>query len=174
MAGHSKWAQIKRKKADVDQKRGALFGKLVREIAAAAHANPDPETNLQLRSAIEKAKAANMPNENIERALNQSAGKNKLERVLVEIVGPGGIAILVIVATDNRNRTIHEVRTVVKQHGARVTQPGSLLWMFSQDLVPTTTISVASDFKEPLRKLKKELLGHPDVRSVASNEQDPL
>ena len=115
MAGHSKWAQIKRTKAVVDSKRGAVFTRLGREIMVAARSGADPAGNFQLRTAIEKAKAAGVPNANIERAIAKGSGQGggageTFEAVRYEGYGPGGVAVLVEAFTDNRNRTAAEVR----------------------------------------------------------------
>ncbi|MCL6644966.1 MAG: YebC/PmpR family DNA-binding transcriptional regulator, partial [Dehalococcoidia bacterium] len=112
MAGHSKWAQIKRQKGANDQKRGALFTKLTREIMQAARqGGPDPAANFKLRLAVQRARAANMPNDNIERAIARatgSASEDQLDEITYEGYCPGGIAILVSALTDNRNRTVSE------------------------------------------------------------------
>jgi YebC/PmpR family DNA-binding regulatory protein len=132
MAGHSKWAQIKRKKAVTDAKRGAVFGKLGRVISIAARGNPDPASNLRLRTEIERARAANMPMENIERAIKRVSDKEQaaLEEIQLEVIGPGGAAIIAAAITDNSNRTVNEVKQLVGKHGARMVVPGSVSWMF--------------------------------------------
>lgn len=132
MAGHSKWAQIKRKKAVTDAKRGAVFGKLGRIISIAARGNPDPSTNLRLRNEIERARAANMPLENIERAVRRVSDKDAsaLEEIQLEFIGPGGAAIMVSAITDNSNRTINEIRQIIGKHDTRMVVPGSVSWMF--------------------------------------------
>jgi YebC/PmpR family DNA-binding regulatory protein len=132
MAGHSKWAQIKRKKAVADAKRGALFGKLARAISVAARGNPDPATNLRLKGEVERARAVNMPADSIDRAIRRVTEKESatLEEVTIEIVGPAGSAIIAQGITDNTNRTVHEVKQLATKHGARMAGEGSLLWMF--------------------------------------------
>lgn len=134
MAGHSKWAQIKRKKGVADAKRGALFTKLAREIAIAARAGgPDPAANFKLRLAVQRAKAANMPNENIDRAIQKATGGSEnenLEEFTYEGYGPGGTAILVSVVTDNRNRTVAEVRHQFTRAGGSLGEAGSVAWQF--------------------------------------------
>ncbi|MFP4056061.1 MAG: YebC/PmpR family DNA-binding transcriptional regulator [Candidatus Brocadiia bacterium] len=132
MAGHSHWAGIKHKKAVVDAKRGRLFSKLAKEISVAARlGGGNPEANAALRSAIERAKAANMPNANIERAVKSGTGELPgvtYERLAYEGYGPGGIAILIDVLTDNRNRTAAELRKLFSLHGGSM--EGSVAWMF--------------------------------------------
>lgn len=132
MAGHSKWAQIKRQKAAADAKRGALFTKLGNQIAIAARSGTDPAMNPALAMVIEKAKAANMPMANIERAIQRVADKSaaQLEEYLYEGYGPGGVAILVEVATDNVNRTYPEVRLAFSKHGGNLAEKGAVAFQF--------------------------------------------
>ncbi len=134
MAGHSKWAQIKRQKAVADAKRGAIFTKLGNQIAVAARSGTDPETNPALAMIIEKAKAANMPMANIERAIQRVADKNaaQLQEFLYEGYGPGGVAILVEVATDNVNRTYPEVRLAFSKHGGNLAEKGAVAFQFDR------------------------------------------
>lgn len=134
MSGHSKWATIKRQKGANDAKRGALFTKLGNQIAIAARSGTDPSTNSALALAIEKAKAANMPGANIERSIQRAADKSaaQLEQALYEGYGPGGVAVLVEVATDNKNRTLPEVRTAFSKSGGNMAEPGSVAFQFSR------------------------------------------
>ncbi len=136
MAGHSKWAQIKHKKARVDAKRGKLFSKLVREIQVAVKlGGPDPELNPRLRLAIERAKAANMPSDNIERAIKKAAGGEEgaqYQEVVYEGYGPGGVAFMVVALTDNKNRTTGEVRHVFNKYGGNLGTSGSVAWQFEE------------------------------------------
>lgn len=137
MAGHSKWANIKHRKAAMDAKRGQLFSRLTRElIIAAREGGPDPETNLRLRLAIERARAANMPKENIERAIRRGAGLEKgaeqFEELLYEGYGPHGVAIIVRVLTDNRNRTVAELRRIFSRHGGSLAESGAVMWNFEK------------------------------------------
>lgn len=133
MSGHSKWATIKRQKGANDAKRGALFTKLGNQIAIAARAGVNPATNSALAMAIDKAKAANMPTSNIERSIQRAADKDaaQLEEALYEGYGPGGIAVMVEVATDNKNRTLPEVRTAFSKTGGSMAEPGSVAFQFS-------------------------------------------
>jgi YebC/PmpR family DNA-binding regulatory protein len=137
MAGHSKWAQIKRTKAVVDAKRGAVFTRLGREITVAARAGGDPAGNFQLRTAIEKAKAAGVPNANIERAIAKGSGQaggegDQFEAVRYEGYGPGGVAVLIEAFTDNRNRTAADLRLAFSKHGGNLGESGCVSYLFEQ------------------------------------------
>ena len=134
MSGHSKWSTIKRQKGATDAKRGQLFTKLAREITVAARSGiPDPESNGRLRLAVQRARAENMPRDNIERAIERArssgAGDN-YDEVTYEAFMPGGIAIMIQAQTDNRNRTVSEVRAAVTRGGGNVGADGSVAWMF--------------------------------------------
>jgi YebC/PmpR family DNA-binding regulatory protein len=134
MSGHSKWSTIKRQKGANDAKRGALFTKLGNQIAIAARSGTDPASNSSLALAVEKAKAANMPQANIERSIQRAADKDaaQLEQALYEGYGPGGVAVLVDVATDNKNRTLPEVRSAFSKSGGNMAEPGSVSFQFSR------------------------------------------
>jgi len=136
MAGHSKWKQIKRKKAVTDQKRGAAFTKLIREITIAAkQGGGDPAGNARLRTAIDAAKAENMPADNIERAIKKGTGELEgvvYEEVTYEGYGPGGAAILIQVITDNANRTVAEIRNIFTRRGGNLGAAHSVAWMFDR------------------------------------------
>ncbi|QNG29697.1 YebC/PmpR family DNA-binding transcriptional regulator [Synechococcus sp. LTW-R] len=135
MAGHSRWAQIKRTKAVVDAKRGAVFTRLGREIMVAARAGADPAGNFQLRTAIEKAKAARVPNANIERAIAKGSGQggsgaDPFEEVRYEGYGPGGVAVLIESLTDNRNRAAAEIRLAFNKNGGNLGETGCVGYLF--------------------------------------------
>jgi YebC/PmpR family DNA-binding regulatory protein len=134
MSGHSKWSTIKREKGAKDAARGAVFTKLGNMLAIAARAGADPETNFALRLAIDKAKAANMPSANIQRAIDRVKDKNaaQLQEILYEGYGPGGVAILVEVATDNINRTYPEVRLAFSKHGGNIAEKGAVVFQFDR------------------------------------------
>lgn len=137
MAGHSRWAQIKRTKAVVDARRGAAFTRLGREITVAARAGADPAGNFQLRTAIEKAKAAGLPNSNIERAIAKGSGQgggeaDQFEAVRYEGYGPGGVAVLVEALTDNRNRTAADLRLAFSKNGGKLGETGCVSYLFEQ------------------------------------------
>jgi len=134
VSGHSKWAQIKRKKAATDDKRGRMFGKLLRAIEVAARdGGPSVEGNMTLASAVQKARDYSVPMDNIDRAIKRGAGESgsaHYEEVVYEGYGPGGVAILVEAMTDNRNRTSQEVRHAFTRLGGSLGDPGSVAWMF--------------------------------------------
>lgn len=134
MSGHSKWSTIKREKGAKDAARGAVFTKLGNMIAIAARSGTDPETNFALRLAIDKAKTANMPHANIQRAIDRIKDKSaaQLQEVLYEGYGPGGVAILVEVATDNINRTYPEVRLAFSKHGGNIAEKGAVAFQFDR------------------------------------------
>ena len=139
MSGHSKWATTHRQKAIVDAKRGAIFTKLGNQIAIAARGGIDPALNSSLAMAIEKAKAANMPSANIQRAIDRVADKNAaaLEEITYEGYGPGGVGIIIETATDNRNRTLPEVKTALVKNGGRIADAGSVAFQFTRKGVIT-------------------------------------
>jgi YebC/PmpR family DNA-binding regulatory protein len=136
MSGHSKWATIKRKKGAIDAKRGKIFTKIIREIATAARlGGGDPGGNPRLRLVIDKARAVNMPKDNIERAIKKGTGGDEgssFEQVTYEGYGPGGVAVLVEALTDNRNRTVGEVRHAFTKHGGNLGQSGSVSHLFTR------------------------------------------
>ncbi len=135
MSGHSKWAQIKRKKEKTDQKKGRVFTRLIREITIAARAGGgDPDANSRLRHAIDEAKAENMPWENIEKAIKRGTGELPgvtIEEVQYEGYGPGGVAIMIECATDNKNRTTSDIRHILTKYGGNLGTNGCVSWLFS-------------------------------------------
>ncbi|MEE2876422.1 MAG: YebC/PmpR family DNA-binding transcriptional regulator [Candidatus Neomarinimicrobiota bacterium] len=141
MAGHSKWAQIKRKKAVVDAKRGQIFTKIIKEITVAARlGGGDEESNPRLRQAVLAAKGANMPADNIRRAIKKGIGELpgiSYEEALFEGYGPGGVAVMVEVTTDNRNRTVAELRHLITNYGGNLGESGCVAWMFERKGVIT-------------------------------------
>jgi YebC/PmpR family DNA-binding regulatory protein len=133
MSGHSKWATIKHKKGALDAKRGKIFTRLIREIAMAAKSGGDPDKNPRLRKAILDAKAENMPADNIKRAIQRGTGELPgvtYEEFNLEGYGPGGVAVLLDLSTDNRNRTVSEIRHAFGKHGGNLGEAGSVAWMF--------------------------------------------
>ena len=134
MAGHSKWAKIKRDKGANDAKRGAVFTRIGNQIAIAARGGTDPDMNPALALAIEKAKQANMPNANIQRAIDRVTDKDAaaLEEIAYEGYGPGGVGIIIETATDNRNRTLPEVKTALVKNGGRLADAGSVAFQFTR------------------------------------------
>lgn len=136
MSGHSKWSTIKHKKAINDAKRANIFTKLAKDVTIAARDGGDPEMNFKLRMAIDKARSMNMPKDNIERAIKSGTGELKegaqIEEALYEAYGPGQIAMLVKVATDNKNRTLSEVRNILNKNGGKPVEGGGVSWQFEQ------------------------------------------
>jgi YebC/PmpR family DNA-binding regulatory protein len=149
MSGHSKWSTIKRQKGANDAKRGAMFTKVAREVAVAARAGGgDPDANYRLRLAIEKARSINMPAENIKRAIERATGGGdgeQYEEIVYEGYGPGGVAVLVEAATDNRNRTAAEVRSMFSKAGGQLAGSGAVAWQFE----PRGLITVPRDGTDP-------------------------
>lgn len=147
MSGHSKWATIKRAKGANDAKRGAIFTKIGNQIAIAARAGTDPSMNPTLAGVIEKAKAANMPMSNIQRAIDRVKDKSaaQLEEVLYEGYGPGGVAVLVEAATDNKNRTYPDVRHAFTKNGGTIAEPGSVAFQFTRKGQITATFDGDND-----------------------------
>jgi len=148
MSGHSKWSTIKREKGAKDAKRGAVFTKIGNQIAIAARSGADPTMNAALAMAIEKAKQANMPVANIQRAIDRVADKNaaQLEEATYEAMGPGGIGIIIETATDNKNRTFPEVRNALTKNGGRIADAGSVMFQFTRKGV----INVAASGEDAL------------------------
>src|ERR1043165_6152682 len=135
MSGHSKWATIKHKKGALDAKRGKIFTRLIREISMAAKSGGDPDKNPRLRKAILDAKAENMPADNIKRAIQRGTGElpgATYEEFSLEGYGPGGVAILLDINTDNRNRTVSEIRHAFGKNGGNMAEAGAVSWMFHQ------------------------------------------
>ena len=135
MSGHSKWATIKHKKGALDAKRGKIFTRVIKEIMIAARNGGDPDMNPRLRTAIVAAKAVSMPADNIKRAIMRGTGElegGQIDEIMFEGYGPGGAAVLVMVATDNRNRTVSEIRHVFSKNGGNLGEQGSVAWMFER------------------------------------------
>jgi len=169
MSGHSKWHSIKHKKAAIDSKRGRAFTKLIKEITIAARiGGGDPDGNPRLRKAIADAKAVNMPTDNIKRAIMKGTGElegGHLEEVTYEGYGPAGVAMLVEVVTDNRNRTVSEIRHVFSKNGGNMGEAGSVAWMFSKKGYISVDSSKADE--ETLMSLAVDA-GAEDFRSEGS------
>src|SRR6266699_106990 len=135
MSGHSKWATIKHKKGALDAKRGRLFTRVIKEITIAARNGGDPDMNPRLRTAITAAKAVSMPADNIKKAIMRGTGElegGQIDEVMFEGYGPGGAAVLVMVATDNRNRTVAEIRHMFSKNGGNLGEAGSVGWLFEK------------------------------------------
>ena len=164
MSGHSKWATIKHKKAALDAKRGKQFTRLIKEIMIAARSGGDPDGNPRLRTAIVAAKAVSMPADNINRAIMRGTGElegGQIDEIMFEGYGPGGAAVLVAVATDNRNRTVSEIRHVFSKNGGNLGEQGSVAWMFERKSQIILDKALASE--ERLMDLALEA-GADDIR----------
>jgi len=136
MSGHSKWSTIKRKKGAADAKRGAIFTRLGREITVAAREGSDPDANFRLRLAVDKARAENMPKDNIERAIRRGSGEDKdsatFEEIMYEGYGPKGVALMIETVTDNRNRSVSDIRHALSRSGGSMGEVGSVAWQFDR------------------------------------------
>ncbi len=173
MSGHSKWKQIKQKKGVTDLKRGQLFSKLLASIRVAAKGDPNPEFNPRLKTAVAKAKEENVPQENIERAIKQSGGK-ETEELVIEAYGPGGTAMIISAVTDNRNRTIAEIKNILKDFGAKIAEPGSVMWGFEKsadgaDWSAKFPQAVDETTREKIGELTEALEQYADVIRVYKN-----
>jgi YebC/PmpR family DNA-binding regulatory protein len=179
MSGHSKWSTIKRKKAANDAKRGAVFTRLARELAMAAReGGGDPETNFALRLTIDRAKSENMPKDNIERAIRRGTGEDKegsvLEQILYEGYAPHGIALLIDVVTDNRKRSVAEVRHVLSHAGGRLADAGSVSWQFIRAAYfafPTQGLNAEKMFELAVEAGAEDVIvGEEDIEIIAPVE----
>ncbi len=179
MAGHSHWAQIKHKKAKVDAQRGKLFSKLIREITVATRlGGPNPEFNPRLRTAIEQAKRANMPLETIERAIKKGSGElggEAFEEVIYEGYGPGGVAIMVIATTDNRNRTSSEIRHTFSKHGGNLGSSGCVSYLFERKgyiEVPAREISEEELLEKAIEAGAQDVQSGPEIHQVYTSPEE--
>jgi YebC/PmpR family DNA-binding regulatory protein len=176
MAGHSKWAQIKRQKGAADAAKSNLWGKLGRRIAVESKkANGDVNAPT-LRSVIETAKKANMPKDTIERAVQKgiSADAASLEAITYETYGPGGAAIVIEALTDSRNRTAQEMKHLLSEQGLELAAPGSALWAFektTEGYSPKTTTQLSEEDNEKLMKILETIDAHDDIENVYTNAE---
>lgn len=168
MSGHSKWSQIKHKKALTDKKRGQIFSKLARLITLAAKKGTDPKANPGLAQIIDQARAANMPGNNIERAIKKVSDKDQaqLEELTIEALGPSGVALKIRAITDNRNRTMAEIKKILSDNDSKLVQPGSVSWMFGQKVAVDPVAQAKID------KLFEALDDQDEVEDVISNLSD--
>lgn len=168
MAGHSKWSNIKHRKAAQDAKRGQAFTKVARQIVMAVkEGGPDPETNFRLRLAIDRARQINMPNDNIERAINRGVGNtdgDNFEEIIYEGYGPHGVAIMMQVLTDNRNRTAGEVRHALSKAGGNLGESGCVSWMFEQKGLIAIEQNTASPVDEDELMMQALEAGAEDIQ----------
>jgi len=173
MAGHSHWKQVQHKKGTADQKRSQLFGKLLNAITAAAKQDPNPEFNPRLRTAVEKAKQASVPQENITRAIKRASEKNDaLEELVLEAYGPGGVAIIMEAITDSRNRTVAEIKHILNENGGKWAESGSVQWAFETKnglRAPKFKQELSTEDKEKLDNLVNALENQEDVQKIYTN-----
>lgn len=177
MSGHSKWNNIKHKKAALDSKKGKVFTEIAKMIRVAVTdgKSGDPAQNPTLRLAIDKARQANMPNENVQRAIDRGLGKGsggRIEEVIYEGYGPGGVGVLVIAHTDNRQRTGSEVRFLFDKYGGNLGSPGSVAYLFERkgsDFEIKVPMPVDEEIKEKVENLVEHLEGQVDVEEVVVN-----
>ncbi len=169
MSGHNKWAQIKRKKGVTDKKRGQIFSKILRAISIAAKDDPNPSYNPHLKAAIDQAKEMNVPQENIERAVNKSSEAKDFEELVMEAYGPEGVALLITAHTDSRNRTVAEIKKILSDNGAKWADPGSVAWAFEKSTEgynPKFPQKISKDAEEKILKLMEALDDHDDVAEI--------
>jgi len=174
MAGHSKWSQIKRKKAVTDSARSRVFSKFARLIAVESKKVGGDASSPSLRAVIDRAKQANMPKDNIARAVAKGSMGDaaSFESVLYETYGPGGVAILIDALTDSRNRTAQEIKFLLSEHGCALAAPGSAAWAFAkgpEGYTPSSTIELSDADSEHLEKLLMALDENDDVQEVFTN-----
>lgn len=181
MAGHNKWSKIKRQKGANDAKRGAVFTKLGSLIAIAARGGTDPTTNSALAMVVEKAKAANMPNANIQRSIDRAKDKNaaQLEEVTYEGYGPGGVGLIIEAATDNKNRTFPEVKNALTKNGGRIAEPGSVAFQFDRKGVITVSgngedvlLQVLDAGAEDASEEEGEIIVYTNAKDLAKVRED--
>ena len=178
MSGHSKWSQIKHQKGVADAKKGQLFSKFSKLISIAAKTGADPANNPSLAAVIERARAANMPKDNIERAVKRAGEKDAatIQELTVQALGPGNVGIVITAVTDNRNRTLGDIKTILAKHGTKMAGEGSLNYLFDRVMTPEGLewrakfpAAVEEKTKVALETLFEELGTHDDVENIFSN-----
>ncbi len=177
MSGHSHFKSIKHKKELTDKKRGKIFSKMAKVIEIAARKGGDPNMNPALRLAVEKSRSVNMPNDNIERAIKKGTGEDKeggkLEEVIYEAYGPGGIALIIEAITDNKNRTVSELKHILNSFSGSLSGTGSVTYMFERkgaEWIPKYSIDITdASVKEQITKLFEALDENEDVNDIYSN-----
>ena len=174
MAGHSKWAKLKHVKGKTDAQKAKLFSKLVRFITIEAKKSKGDRNSPGVRAAVEKAKAANMPADNIERALSKASGEGvEMEQVTYEAYGPGGCALIIEGYTDSRNRTNQEIKHLLSLHGGTLATPGAAMWAFTKGadgkLEATVPVELSDEDAQKMAELSDALEEHDDVNEVYTN-----
>ena len=179
MSGHNKWSQIKQQKGATDKKRGLLFSKLLRAIAIAAKTNPNPQLNVRLRTVIDKAKENNVPQENINRIIDRASEEKDLEEIIIEAYGLEGSAMIIEIITDNKSRTMNDLKILIAKYEGKMATPGSVLWAFSAEggsafggekiwkvKFPN---QISEQARTKLQKLVEALEEYDDVQKVTTN-----
>lgn len=176
MSGHSHFSTIKHKKEITDSRRGKIFSKMAKIISIAAHKGGDPDINSSLRLAIDKAKKVNMPNDNIQRAIKRGTGEDKstqLEEITYEAYGPNATALIIETITDNKNRTVSEIKHILSNHNGKMAESGSVKYMFNkqgEEWIPKYSTDISDEnLKNKLTKLFEELDENEDVKDIYSN-----
>lgn len=178
MSGHNKWSKIKNKKAVTDAQKSKIFGKLVRFIAMESKKTKGDVNSPSLRAAIEKAKEANVPNDNIERAIKKGAGEesNSTEQITYEAYGPGGCALIIEALTENRNKAAQEIKHILSKNGYGLAAPGSAVWAFEKQVgnnewLSKNTVPISEEDSAKLRALIDELEENDEVQEVFTNAE---
>jgi len=179
MSGHSKWSTIKHKKAVTDAKRANIFTKLGRLISVAAKEGNDPSANFKLKLIIDQARAANMPKDNIERAIKRGNGEFKdateIKEIIYEAFGPGGIMMIIKTLTDNKNRTVSEIKAILAKFGGKLGGIGSVIWNFEisePGYKPKNIMEISKENKEQYEELLEALEEQDDVQKVYANTRE--
>jgi len=173
MSGHSHWAGIKHKKEAADKARGTAFSKLLSAISIAAKTNPNPQFNPRLRSTIEKARAQGVPQNKIDTAIKRvKDAKETIEEIALEAYGPGGAALIVSAITDNKNRTVAELKKILSDHDSKISTPGGVVWAFKKEgdaRIPQFPQAIPQDAQKKIAVLIAALDEHPDVQKTFTN-----
>ncbi len=178
MSGHNKWSKIKNKKAVTDAYKAKVFGKLVKAVSVESKLAKGDVNSPSLRAAIEKAKAANVPNDNIERAIKKGAGEtnNAMEKITYESYGPGGSALIIEALTENRNKAAQEIKHILSKNGFELATPGAAAWAFERDpssleWIAKTTVPISEEDSQKLEALIEDLENNDEVQEVYTNAE---
>lgn len=171
MSGHNKWSQIQHRKSATDKKRSAIFSKLLNAISVAARNEQNPDFNPRLRSLVEKAKENNVPQENIQRVIKKTDEADQLEELIIEAYGPGSVALIIECITDNRNRTISEIKHLLNENGAKFAEQGSVRWAFDGDR-PRFPQKISAEDQEKVSRLIQKLEERDDVQKIFTNRKN--
>lgn len=175
MSGHNKWSKIKHKKEKTDSQKSKIFGKMIKLITVEAKKSGGNVSSLGLKSAIEKAKSMNVPNDNIERAIKKSSESGDMEMIIYEAYGPGGCAMVIEALTDSKNRANQEIKTILAKHGFAMAGVGAASWAFSHspggEWTPTSTIPLSDEDGEKLGNLIDELEESDEVQDIYTNTE---